>query len=387
MKRLLVLTHRLDRTGAPLQLLTLLDGLDERLGVEIVLLHAQSGELEGLFDRLGIVRRREARLLRLLRRVEPHAPRPLRRLLRTTWAVAIRSSVGRIDAVYITSLMSHRLAAPFLGLPTVLHVHEFGSMAASLGEEALSMMSSVDRVLVPSRVVADWVVEHGAAPDVVHLQSGAVPDDAFIQAASSAIEELRTDLALRTADFVIVSVGWIGHAKGIDRFLDVADLLATALDGAVRMVWVGAGSQPTTEAVVLREIEVRGLGGIVSVLPRTTDLRPHYAVADVVLLTSREESLSLVALEAAAQGTPVVYFPGSGGPDVLAEEGVIVAPAGHLKADVVELLVSLAREPSKLQAASWRARSAVERYRVERANRQLEAHLRSALFSAQSTGA
>ncbi|MFP5580200.1 MAG: glycosyltransferase [Acidimicrobiia bacterium] len=85
-----------------------------------------------------------------------------------------------------------------------------------------------------------------------------------------------------------------------------------------------------------------------TILPGRDDLRSVYAAVDLVLVPSREESLSLVALEAAAQGTPVVYFPGSGGPDHLAREGITIRPAAS-DADSVAATVAdvLAQGPEK----------------------------------------
>jgi hypothetical protein len=92
------------------------------------------------------------------------------------------------------------------------------------------------------------------------------------------------------------------------------------------------------------------------------DLRPLYAASDVVMVASREESLSLVALEGAAQGRPVVCFPGAGGPDMLADEGITHRCEGPGAAAMSDLIVELANSRERRDELGGTAAAAVRQY-------------------------
>jgi D-inositol-3-phosphate glycosyltransferase len=109
-------------------------------------------------------------------------------------------------------------------------------------------------------------------------------------------------------DPVLLVVGRIQPLKGIDLAIRT---LASLRDTAAHLVVVGGPSG------VEGETELRRLHGLVAELgladrvrfepARAHDaLAAYYRAADVVLVPSRTESFGLVALEAAACGTPVV---------------------------------------------------------------------------------
>lgn len=370
--RLLVVNQRMDRTGAPVQLIALLPGLAEALGARITLLSGPDGPMTAAARPHVAEVRHEPRLLRGLAALARRAPRPVAQLLHRAWLVAMRRAIGPVDVVYVNSLISGRLAAAFTDRPMVVHVHELGGLAASFGPAARELVRHADRTLVPSPAAVDWVLEAGAAPASVGIMSGAVPLTAFEVPAAADVDALTARLGIDPDDAVVSTVGWIGALKGADRFLDVAARLGTRSTRPVRLLWVGGGSATGEEARFREDIRARGLGEIVQVLPSMGDLRPLYARTDVGLVTSREESLSLVALECAAQATPVVCFPGAGGPDALAEEGVVSVVASADVDRVVDLLVALLDDEEERRARGARARALVaEGHGVEAAQRQL----------------
>jgi glycosyltransferase involved in cell wall biosynthesis len=268
--------------------------------------------------------------------------------------------VGRIDVVYVNSLISIRLARPFADRPTVVHVHELGGLADSFGAPAKQLVQTADRILVPSAAALRWVICSGRSAGDVEVLPGAVPPSALEPPTHEAVRALTIRLGITDGDGLIVStVGWVGALKGSDRFIEVAALLADRLDQPVRFLWVGGGSATEQEQRFRSEIVARGLDAVVTILPAIDDLRPLYALSDVVLLTSREESLSLVALESAAQGTAVVAFPGAGGPDSLAEEGIVICPSTTDVGQVVETILELLLATDRRLALGVEARELV----------------------------
>ena len=103
-------------------------------------------------------------------------------------------------------------------------------------------------------------------------------------------------------------MGRIQPLKGVD--VAVETLARLGLDDA-RLLIVGGSSGAEGDDEVRRIedlVEGRGLGGRVTMIPPQPHhvLSTYYRAADVCLVPSRSESFGLVALEAAACGTPVV---------------------------------------------------------------------------------
>ncbi len=122
--------------------------------------------------------------------------------------------------------------------------------------------------------------------------------------------QARRALALGKNGPLLLFVGRIQPLKGVE--VAVRTLAALGRDYPdARLVIVGGPSGPRGEAEVERVVALvddLGLAGSVDFVPP----RPHellstyYRAADVCLVPSRSESFGLVALEAAACGTPVV---------------------------------------------------------------------------------
>lgn len=343
--RVLIINQRMDRTGAPVQLATLLEQLAGNLDVHLTLLAGTQGPMTSVMaphvDRVV----HESTTLRVVSWVERQLPSFGRRPVRAIWTYGMRRRTGRPHLVYVNSLISHRLASAFRASPTIVHVHEFGAFAEGLGTAASEMLVRATRVLVPSDAVADWAAAKGVDRRIIELLPGTIPARAFDPPEQNAVGELLAELGVPSGSRLVASIGWFGRPKGSDRFLDVAQRMAET-SPTVHFVWVGGGSGSGSEAAFREDVRRLGLDDVITIVPGRDDLRSVYAAVDLVLVPSREESLSLVALEAAAQGTPVVYFPGSGGPDHLAREGITIRPAGS-DADSVAATVAavLARGP------------------------------------------
>jgi D-inositol-3-phosphate glycosyltransferase len=111
-----------------------------------------------------------------------------------------------------------------------------------------------------------------------------------------------------------------------------------------------------------REVKRRGLAEVIRFVGYVADPQPWYAASDAVAVTSRSESFSLVALEAAAVGRPVVGFAGARGlGGVLGDAPELLAPDHdpHAMAALLRPLL-LNRERAHALGQRLRARAAAE---------------------------
>ncbi|MCU1491419.1 MAG: glycosyltransferase [Acidimicrobiaceae bacterium] len=180
-----------------------------------------------------------------------------------------------------------------------------------------------DAVLASCSVEAEELVAlYGASPERVAVVPPGV-DHAFFSPGDQ--RQARRALRLQQDRPLVLFVGRIQPLKGLDVALRaLAELARRGLQGA-QLVVVGGPSGPRGEdelATVVRLAADLGLGEAVRFVPP----QPHellatwYRAADCCVVPSRSESFGLVALEAAACGTPVVAS-AVGGLTTLVEDG------------------------------------------------------------------
>ena len=124
--------------------------------------------------------------------------------------------------------------------------------------------------------------------------------------------------AERGAAPLVVQVGRLSTQKGQDRSIHA---LGRCADPTVRLRLVGEGPA----AAALRDLAANlGVAERVEFVG-SVDPRPHLRAADVVVLPSRWEGMSLVLLEAMAVGAAVVATDCGGSGDVLRAAGRVLA--------------------------------------------------------------
>ena len=220
---------------------------------------------------------------------------------------------------WLSGLAGHRLKHE-LGLPLVSTFHTLARVKAESGdaEPERRVRSEVEIIGCSDAILASCTEEaaqierlYGATPGRVEIVPPGV-DHAFFSPGDR--RGARTALGLGDHP-VLLFVGRIQPLKG----LDVAVRALAALDDPEAMLVVVGG--PSGEG--RRGVPRRGGGArpppsasvraSASLPPQPHHLlSSYYRAADVCLVPSRSESFGLVALEAAACGTPVVAPPSVG---------------------------------------------------------------------------
>jgi D-inositol-3-phosphate glycosyltransferase len=227
--------------------------------------------------------------------------------------------LGDVDALHanywLSGVAGHRLKHE-LDLPLVSTFHTLARVKAETGDPEperrvraeAEVIGCSDAILASCGAEADQLVRlYGADPSRVELVPPGV-DHAFFSPGDRA--GARAALRhLRLGDGpVLLFVGRIQPLKGLD--VAVRALAALGRPDATLVV-VGGASGPAGAAEVARIEGLIADLGLQSQV-RMADPQPHhllstyYRAADVCVVPSRSESFGLVALEAAACGTPVV---------------------------------------------------------------------------------
>ena len=200
-----------------------------------------------------------------------------------------------------------------LGLPLVSTFHTLARVKAEASEEEEAVRAKAegqvigcsDVILASSSDEAEQLEGlYAADPSRIEIVPPGVDHDAFFPGDQ---QRARAGLGLGAGP-VLLFVGRIQPLKGAD--VAVRALAASSADDATLVVVGGpSGLEGASE---LRR--VRGLVAEAGLSDRVRFVRPQphdrlpdfYRAADICLVPSRSESFGLVALEAAACGTPVV---------------------------------------------------------------------------------
>jgi D-inositol-3-phosphate glycosyltransferase len=225
-----------------------------------------------------------------------------------------RTPADALHANYWLSGLAGHAIKHALDLPLVSTFHTLARVKADAGDDEPEervraehdVMACSDAVLASCSVEAAQLRQlYGVDPERIEIVAPAV-DHAFFAPGNRA--QARRAIGLPEDPQVLLFVGRIQALKG----LDVAIAAFAQIDDVdALLVVVGGPSGPEGEAEHAR---VEKLAADLGVADRIVwrDPQPHevlstyYRASNVVLVPSRSESFGLVALEAAACGTPVV---------------------------------------------------------------------------------
>ncbi|HVX22565.1 MAG TPA: glycosyltransferase [Acidimicrobiales bacterium] len=278
---------------------------------------------------------------------------------------------GPFEAIHanywLSGLAGHRLKHD-LDLPLVCTFHTLDRVKAEAGPEEVeadlvhrraeaeaAIIRCSDAVLASCSVEADQIADlYPADPARIAVVAPGV-DHAFF--APGHRPQARRAVGLPEDGPLLLTVGRIQPLKGMDVAVrTLADLNRTHPNDAgrrYRLVVVGGPSGPRGEDAYKGLLLLAEQLGVADRLTMV-DPQPHellstyYRAADVCLVPSRSESFGLVALEAAACGTPVVAS-AVGGLTTLVDHGrtgfLVDAPdpaayAGYVRRIVEEPLLA-----------------------------------------------
>src|SRR5580692_874309 len=227
-----------------------------------------------------------------------------------------------VHANYWLSGLSGHVIKHELNLPLVCTFHTLDRVKADTmpeeveadmphrrAEAEASIIDCSDAVLASCTVEADQIISlYGAEPGRIRIVPPGV-DHAFFGPGHR--PQARRALGLPLDGTLLLFVGRIQPLKCADAAIDTLAELCHGGTTPYRLVIVGGPSGPHGEKALQGLFDLADAHGIRDRV-HFVDPQPHellssyYRAADVCLVPSRSESFGLVALEAAACGTPVV---------------------------------------------------------------------------------
>lgn len=353
----LVMSHEASRTGAPILAWNLVEELQKRYNVVVLL--RRGGPIEQAFCKSSAA-------VVCLPDVFP---------IQQTEAV-----VDRLMSVYspiyaIANSVETRYFVPDIekmGVPVVALVHEFSSYTWPFGT-LNSLFETASQIVFSARVVAE-----NAVKDYRSLE---VRDFKILQQGPSKLPPSTNPSTTNAAEKVdlkglwpkdgkdsllVVGIGTIQIRKGLEFFISAAAIVHRAMPNRqVRFAWVGdcGPSEQFYLGFLKEQVERSGLTDTFVFIGEVEDLQPIYDQASIYFLSSRLDPLPNVAIDSVLKGIPVVCFDqASGMAEILAENAdtrELVVP--YLDAGAAaQLICDLVGNPARLANLSQAVRSVAE---------------------------
>lgn len=187
------------------------------------------------------------------------------------------------------------------------------------------ILKAVDRIIALTEIEKKYLTWLGADPDRIVIIPNAVDSSLLVYQPN--IQRFRDEYDLKQTR-IILFVGRIGLAKGLDTLVDAIPSVLAQSGSDVQFVLIG----PDWGDRCVLEARARGLGVDANVLFTGAlvgdQLIDAYHAAEVVVLLSRFDASPIVLVEAMAAGKPIIATHVGGIPDIVQDgvNGLLVEP-------------------------------------------------------------
>lgn len=311
-EQILVVVHETSRTGAPILAWNIVERLAKQY--DVVTIRLGDGPLTPEFEAISseVVTWNPNRLSK------PHAV-----FKRRKFKYAIINSCESRDLIDFCNNYS---------IPTVFLMHEFASYVYAIDSLCTAFDNATEIVFSAPVIEQDAKKAHPALLQrAVHiLPQGrcTVPSSYSRQPVIPEVLDELSRVKKAKNLFVVLGAGSVEFRKGVDLFLETASTVQRELYSRdVQFVWIGKGYNPERDkqySVYLKEQMLRSNFRLQPLfLGELGDLDPIYAIADVLLLSSRLDPLPNVSIDAACLGLPIVCFENASGmADILRQDAI-----------------------------------------------------------------
>jgi len=254
----------------------------EAAGIEVVALNCIHREIQPLRDLVGLFR--------------------LWRFLRNDRLTIVHTHTTKAGFV-------GRIAARLAGVPIVIHTvhgfafHEQSARAKIAFYALLERIAALccDRIITVSQFHARWANQLGIASGKrIRAIPNGIPD---VLASTSRREAIRAELGISAGQLLLLSPGRLAWEKGLEDLLEAYAQVRVQLAQSNRLVFAGDGPMRGELERLARHFAIQDH---VEFLGFRDDVPALLEAADMVILPSQREGLSIALLEAMSAGAPLV---------------------------------------------------------------------------------
>jgi O-antigen biosynthesis protein len=329
--RILLISHTLTLTGAPIVAFELARHFASVMGFEVTVLALQDGPVHKMYNEEGIsvLVTDELMSLHLM-----DADRLQIALLQIDKQIQVDGKFDLIVCNTITTFWGVLLASQ-LKIPSVWHIHEslgmerYVSMFSdpSMENMVFSAFFKANRIVFQSNATREIYGEFEAFRNICTIPGSLSLEriDKFRQANTK--DALREKYGIPDDVYVVVLIGTTCERKGQLIFLDAIQRMSSKeLPAKISFLVVGAIESLYLE--MLREkIALHNLHNV-QLVSETRDIYDYYGLSDLFVCASFEESFPMVVLLAMAFELPIVSTNVFGIPEIVSDEqeALLVSP-------------------------------------------------------------
>ncbi|MFM6261102.1 glycosyltransferase, partial [Planktothrix sp.] len=310
--RVLIASHLLDLTGAPLHQYEITMELAKAGVIEPIVFSFQEGPLQTEYQKQGI-------------QVIICKPYPLdAKYDLDTYNLVMQKlsqqlSKLKIDVFYINTLPNFFLVdcAQRLGIPCIWNIHEsepietyLQGLEEEINRHALECFRFPYRVVFVSCETQKNYLNLNHSHNFTVIYNGINRSSSPMRNATWTREKARESLKIKKDEIVLLLLGTVGSRKGQKDLPLALAKLPPEWQKKVKILMVG--DRPSFYSDELKTL-VRSLPIVlqekINIIPETRDTERYYKAADIFILTSRIESFPRVILEAMNYGLPIIATP------------------------------------------------------------------------------
>lgn len=187
------------------------------------------------------------------------------------------------------------------------------------------------RVVTMNKIFAEQLIQAGANREGMRVLHNAIDVEGILNVDLEEATKLKNRLRVAEDEKVIIAIGRLSLEKGqIDLIRAFAKLRERQAKLQTKLVIVGEG--PERERLE-QEINLLNIREQVVFAGQVSDVKPFYAIADVMVLPSHSEGSPNVLLEAMAANVPAVATAVGGVPEIAThEENALLVEARNSEA-------------------------------------------------------
>jgi glycosyltransferase involved in cell wall biosynthesis/SAM-dependent methyltransferase len=316
-KTVLLVTHDISRTGAPILVLNLAGKLRKDYTVITLALSEGSGGIlsEEYMNASDLFIASSLNNLEDLK--EEECQEFFSRFIKSI------KRIHHIDCAIVNTIESTPILKPLwkANIPASHLIHEFSSYTRPETMFPESSFYSVKQIYSSKLLLEDALTKYpdlGYKMPVVLPQGRCIPPIKQGSNDGTSEERQRIDSVLRPPGsqenlFVVIGLGSIHFRKGVDLFIQCAQrVMKTRGQVPIRFVWFGHGYDVKDDnrysSYLHEQIWRSGVNQMCVITHETDQLDHVYKSADLLFLSSRLDPLPLVSHDMMAQGKPVICF-------------------------------------------------------------------------------
>jgi glycosyltransferase involved in cell wall biosynthesis len=338
-KSVLFVSHKANRSGAPLLLVNIIRHFKQSTKIPFKILVLEDGELVKDFHELGktYVWKKNtihASTASVKRNFLPFVSR-FSFIIRGFYILFhIRNTKLLLYNTIANGHMYRKLS--YLRCPSICYVHELeAAIHMATNKQILTkVLNNTDLFLAPSEAVKKNLhLSYNIQENKIRLIPYSMNETFRTkQIYSTFISNFKTSYSIPDSAVIIGVLGSTEWRKGFDFFLPLTTIYFELFSNSnVFFIWKGFNKKADNAYFDAYDFNKFSINPRVILLPHGSDNIEQLACFDIHLLLSREDPYPLVVLEAASFGIPTLCFSGSGGsPEFVENDAGYCIPYGNL---------------------------------------------------------